>query len=62
MSEESKTIIDFTFKLQYELFLLTDDELARFMQDKILRYDNKLYHHIGVHDAVISEQHEGIQE
>jgi hypothetical protein len=62
MNEESLTIIDLTFKLQYELSLLSSDELARFMQGKVLRYDNKLYHHIGDQHVIIGEQHESIQE
>ena len=63
MSEESLIVIDLTYKLQYELSLLSRDELARFMQGKVLRYDNKLYHHEqGVDDAIITGEHEAKQE
>ena len=56
-------ILDLTYKLQHELSLLTEDELARFMHGKILRYDNKLYqHNRGVDDATIIREHEVKQE
>jgi hypothetical protein len=61
MNEELQ-VIDLTYKLQYELSLLTQEELARYMQGKVLRYNDKLYHYIGDHNVTISEQHKSIHE
>jgi hypothetical protein len=43
---------------------MNSDELARFMQGKLLRYNNKLYRHhtIGDDNATISIEHEANQE
>lgn len=60
---EELIILELTYKLQYELSLLSEDELAQFMHGKILRYDNKLYQHKqGVDDATIIREHEVKQE
>lgn len=60
MNEELPEVIEFTILLQYQLSLLSKEELARYMQGKVLRYDNKLYHYMGDEDVIISEQHESI--
>lgn len=56
---EELIILDLTYKLQYELSLMTKEELARFMQGTLLRYDNKLYqYNQGDQDVVIIGEHE----
>lgn len=60
---EELIILDLTYKLQYELSLMTKEGLARFMQGKLLRYDNKLYqYNQGDQDVVIIREHEVKQE
>lgn len=56
---EELIILDLTYKLQYELSLMTKEELARFMQGTLLRYDNKLYqYNQGDQDVIIIGEHE----
>lgn len=56
MSE--KIILDLTYKLQHELQLMDEIELASFMHDKLLRYDGKLYQLIkeNVYESINAEQ------
>lgn len=39
----SKTIIEWTYKLQYSLDQMTSDEVNEFLKDKAIRYEGKLY-------------------
>lgn len=45
MKEESVMIVilDLTYKLQYELERMSDEELKNYLRNKVLRYDNKLW-------------------
>lgn len=53
-----KIIIDLTYKLQHELQLMDDIELASFMHDKLIRYDGKLYQLIkeNIYEPINAEQ------
>lgn len=53
-----KIILDLTYKLQHELELMDDIELASFMHDKLIRYDGKLYQLIkeNIYEPINAEQ------